>query len=78
MRRISYKELYESSPASYKLVRFGKGQKLHIAPDTLNQPYCIKARNKNLETAIQTIEVQNPSDYHSKDLCQACIQLMQT
>lgn len=72
MKPITYKELYESKPTSFKLVQFGRGQKLHIVPNTFNQPYCINARNKGLETAIKIIEVNSVSEYQGEDLCQMC------
>jgi len=75
MRKISYKELYSTIPKNYKLVRFGKGQKLHIVPDFINQPYCIKSRNKSLDLAFEIIEVTNIEEYKGNDLCNSCYQM---
>ncbi|WP_026576734.1 hypothetical protein [Bacillus sp. UNC438CL73TsuS30] len=72
MSKITYKELAESVPTSFKLVQFGKGQKLHIVPNTINQPYCTRARNKDPETAIKSIYVKDISDYQDDELCQMC------
>lgn len=77
MKSISYKEIYDSTPTSYRLVRFGKGQKFHIVPNTINQPYCIKARNLNLEDAIEIVEIKDVSKYQENGLCKACNLLLQ-